>query len=65
MWLGSKASTNGIQLPSKDLRNTYKEVPAGLAKVDKSFKNLTHTLKASQEKSLRKFKTEDSDGWRW
>lgn len=65
MWLGSKASTNGIQLPSKDLGNTYKEVPAGPAKIDKCLKSLSYTLKASQEKSLRKFKTKDSDGWRW
>jgi hypothetical protein len=34
---------------------------AGQAVTDKSFKSLTHTFKASQEKSLRKFKTEDSD----
>lgn len=45
----------------KNAGNTYKVVLAGPAEVDKSFKSLTYTLKASQQKSLKKFKTEDRD----
>lgn len=40
-----------VRLLSKDLGITYKEVPVGPSTADKSFKSLTYTLKASQEKS--------------
>lgn len=36
-----------VQLLSKDLGITYKEVPAGPSAADKRFKSLTYTLKAS------------------
>lgn len=44
-----------IQLLRKKLGDAYKEFSAGQAGVDESFKSLTHALKTSQKKSLRKF----------
>lgn len=46
---------------SKNLGDAYKVFRECQAEIDKSFKSLTHNLKNSQEKLLRKFKTVLSD----